>query len=365
MKKIALLLLLVLSLAVLLTACNQAATTYANPRWENEEYTFNISKANLNANSVEHEGNTFIVEPVVAGYESLPENMDQVVPEDVDGTYVAKIAVDDKTKQCTYTTSQTLYCQYPTDLLRSYANWNELSKLAVPADSAENPFSKHDGLTTLKSTTTTKVVFKNEASQRPISSENHVDGYYLGKVEQVVSKYDYVTEYSWNEKDKLTVKVNGEEKKPVGSFTAAKFIDANQLLLYVRSLEKGTDKFADSPKVYAYSPITNKVSTVSFVFTYECKVVLNKNGAPIYANVNAVAVIIDSAALMTQLNVPESVNKDKSLDSISNLGNKMHKYTTLKFRSGFLKYEMADFEQMKNGAEIIEAIQVKPAAEQK
>lgn len=362
MKKTALLLLLALLLIAMLTACNQAATTYASPRWENEKYTFHISKANFTTNSIEHDGNTFIVEPAVSGYELLPEKLDQVVPEDVSGTFTTDLVVDDKTQQCTYTTNQVLYCQYKTDELQSYAKWDELKQFVVATDSKENPFSNHDGLTTMKSVTDTKVVFLNKAAQTPVYSENKVDGFYIGKVEQTVSKYEYKTEYTYDEKGKLAIKVNGEVVKPVGSYAAAKLIDANQLLLYVRSLEKGADKFADSPTVYTYSAVTNTASTVSFAFTYECKTVLDQNGTQIFVNVNAVGVVIDSAALLTQLNVPGTVNKDKALDFIPNISNKVDKYTMLKFRSGFLKYEMNDFNQMKNGAEIIEAIQVKPAS---
>lgn len=368
MKKVFIILLLALALVFTLAACNNPDKTYASPRWKNETHTFNISKALTEDSTVVRDGVTFIKEPGASNYEPNLETADEVVPEDVRGTYTMKIAVNETDKTCTFTTEQTLYVSYPTSLLISFSIWdtpdengNKLSDKVVPLESAENPFPVDGTYTTLKSTTVTKVVFRNDASQRPFSSENHVDGFYIGKTAQTISKYDLQTTYEWSEKNKVTISVNGEKQETTGTYTE-KFIDANQILLYVRSLDKTNSSFKDGPTVSVYMPKTDKVVRASFIYTYSCNTSVTVGSEDVFVKLNAVCVVVDGTALLMQLNVPEYVNGDgKFLDSIPNVGSSADKYSTLRFRSGIFSYHLSDFGSLENGSEILEAIKVKPA----
>ena len=250
MKRISIVLVLALALLVTLTACNNTEETLTTPRWKNgEELTFTIQKAVLDNAKFEHNNETYLLEPGTTNYEPNLQTMDEVVPEDVAGTYKMKIEVNEAAATCTFTTEQTLYVAYKTTLLTSFDIWNtpdesghKLSEKIAPSN--ENPFSMTD-CTTLKSVTTTEVVFKNISEQRPLSSKNHVDGFYIGKTAQTLSAYDLETTYEWDD-NKVTIYVNGEKQESGGSYSK-KFIDANQILLYSRSLEKSSSSFKDAP----------------------------------------------------------------------------------------------------------------------
>lgn len=358
MKKIALILTLVLSLTLTFAACsNNTEKTNTSVRWRSEEYLFNIGKASFTEEDVTVGDKTFMYEPVTSGYEQLPENMDEVSPENIGGTYKMTITVHEAEKTCTFKTVQTMYCQYETATLQNSSAWDQLKDLVVAADSEENPFTEHDGLTTLKSTNAQTVTFKNEASQRPLSSETHVDGYYVGKVHQERSKYDVATTYDW-ENNVAKVTLNGEvQENKLSVSSTVNFIDSNQILLYARSLDKASTSFQDSPSVQIYVPAQNTLKVASFGFTHSCNTILNVEGEEVYATVNALAVIVDSHAFIVQLSVPDSVNEVESLDSVSNAGSgDLDKYSLLRFRSGIIRYELADYTQIENGAKILDAI---------
>ncbi len=352
MKKFALVLALVLSLTLVFAGCgNNAEKTNASVRWRSEEYLFNIGKASLTEQDITVGSKTFMYEPVASGYEQLPENLDEVSPEDISGTYKMTITVHEAEKTCTFTTVQTLFCQYKAETLQSSSAWDQLQELVVanPIDAQEN--------ITLKSVTTQTVTFKNEASQRPLSSETHVDGFYIGKEHQERSAYDVVTVYDW-ENSLAKVTLNGEtQENKLSVSSSVNFIDSNQILLYTRSLEKYSTSFQDSPSVQIYVPAQNALKTASFAFTHDCNTVLNVSGKELYVTVNALAVIVDSHAFVVQLNVPDSVNDVESLDSVSNAGSgNLNKYSLLRFRSGIIRYELADYTQIENGAKILDAI---------
>ena len=351
MKKFAIVL-LALALVLTLAACsNNPAITYASPRWKDEEHTFKILKA------VDEDPS------LVEGYEETLAKADEVVPTFVSGTYKMKIVVNNTQKTCTYTTEQTLYVAYPTELLEGYAIWdtpdeegNTLSAMVASAE--ENPFSYSGNFTTLKSYTATSVTFQNEASQRPYSSTNEVDGFYIGKTAQTISKYKLETNYEWSAKNKVTITVNGEKQSTSGTYKE-KFIDANQILLYTRSLEKSSTSFQDSPVVTVYMPKLDKVVTAAFSFAYKATTYISVDGEFVFVNLNAVGVVINNSVLLLQFNVPDSVNSDnKNLDSIPNAatGSTLNKYTTLRFRAGVYSYHLADYSSVENGNEILTAI---------
>lgn len=349
MKKFAFVL-LALALILTLAACSNPAITYASPRWKNEEHTFKIVKA------VDEDSS------LVESYEEMLAKADEVMPTYVSGTYTMKIVVNNTQKTCTYTTEQTLYVAYPTELLQGYSIWNTpdedgntLSAMVAPED--ENPLTYTGNFTTLKSYTATSVTFQNEASQRPYSSTNEVDGFYIGKTAQTISKYKLETNYDWSAKNKVTITVNGEKQSTSGTYTE-KFIDANQILLYARSLEKSSTSFQDSPTVAVYMPKLDKVVTAAFSFSYKATTYLLVDGEFVFVNVNAIGVVVSNTMLLLQFNVPDSVNaNNKNLDSIPNgTGSQLSKYTTLRFRSGAYSYHLDDYSSVENGNEILEAI---------
>ncbi len=369
MKKFALVLALLLSLTIVFAACsNSTDTTNTSIRWRDETYVFNITKALLDGTDAVFNGETYATEPVASNYETNPESQDQLIPEDIAGTFVMTISVDETNKECTFTTVQTMYSQYRTSLLETVSIWNDLQSFVISTDSTEwqNAFALHDDsasnseLTTLKSVTEKTVTFKNEASQRPLSSETTVNGFYLGKLAQTISNYNVKTTYDWDNST-ISVSKNGAEavSNKVKISSSTKFIDSNQLLLYIRSLEKASTKFSDTPTVLVYEPSTNETATASFTFSYSCKTVLSVAGEDKYVTVNALAVIIDSRALFVQLNVPDSVNSNAALDRISNAGLSLDRFTTLRFRSGLIRYELSDYTQIANWSAILDAIETK------
>lgn len=356
MKKFALILVLALSLTFVFAACSGTEKTNAFPRWDDDTYTFNISKALLSENlDVTMDGKTFYAEPTTSGYEQF-ENLDEVEPNDIGGTYTMTIKTEGD--YCNFKTEQIMYSQYETEYLQGLSIWTDLKQFDV-TDSEENPFASNDGFTTLKSTTIQNVTFENVESQRPQHSETTVNGFYLGNAHQEISQSNVKTEYDWDN-NVANVTVNGttsENKLKVSS--SYKFIDSNQILLYVRSLEKASTKFQDTPGVQVYVPAENVVKTVTFGFTYSVNAILKVGGEDVCVTVNAVAVIIDSHALLVQLNVPDSVNKDVGLDVYEDGAVKLDNFTTLRFRAGFIRYELADYTELDNGAEIIDAIKHK------
>lgn len=352
---IALLTVLLLTLA----ACSNTVTTEKIARWNTDEhYVYDIYKAEFGVSKT-YNNETYVNEPIVSNNEYKPETMDQLVPEDISGTYTVNIELLSGGERCRYTTEQVLYVKYENVDVRDLDIWKngELKKYQIANDSAENPFAAGGDFVTLKSTTKTSVEFKNDASQRPLKSENHVDGFYLGKITSEISKYDMTTVYDWEAK-KVNVTVNGETRERDLNANA-NIIDANQLLLYVRSLEKTSDKFQDSPSVQAYTPYNDTFTTITFAFTYQCNTMLRlPNGTETsYVKLNSVGILANGSALMIQINLPTNV----ALDSGSFDGERRSKYTTVRFRSGYFAYQLAT--DTPNYAEIVDAVTVKPEPE--
>lgn len=342
-----------------LSACSSAPETKASARWENETHIFKITKADLSGSS---SGSTNIKYPT-ATYETDPSSKDELVPEDVGGTYTMSIVVDAASNLATLTTVQQLYCQYSESALESVGvdlrndNW---AKFVV----TDSPIEAKDGYVVLYSETKTETVFKNSASQTPVSSQNKCTGFYIGQSHIEVTDYDIATSYDWDN-NKATVtgtrSDNGESKtvNSTVSLGSTSLIDANQILLYVRSLDKTSDKFQDSPSVSVFSAVSETSYTALFSsFTYSCDTYLTTTNVDsteedIPVTLNMVAVSVDGYILMVQLNLPETVNDDEaSLDLLVNVtGESRDKYTTVRFRSGVINYDKTDISD-----EIIEAV---------
>ncbi len=262
---------------------------------------------------------------------------------------------------CTFTTTQTLYSQYRTEYLSKLSIWEQLQPLVVATDAAENPFKNHEGLTTLKSTRNTEVVFVNTAKQQPKSSKQDVDGFYLGKEHQEITKSTVVTKYEFTKKKlNVNVSVDGKATDYKLNYNAnVNVIDANQALLYVRSLEKTTTSFQDSPQVKVFDPFSHTLLNGSFSFTYGANTLLDYSGAEnaICATLNSVAFVVDGSVYLMQINLPDNVkDKDnKMLDVIKTASTSYAKYTTVRFRSGALSYELAEYDELKCGDEVVGA----------
>lgn len=363
MKKISLLLLLILALCLIFTACGQTVATEIIARWEDgEEYVFNITKANWDYAPVVVNGNDYVKYPRTA-YENISASKDELVPEDIGGTYSMKL---NKTEsKFTLTTEQYLYVQYADAALANLGLTNlaenaDWKQFVVGADET-CPLEQKEGYTILLSHDLSTVVFEQTSAQRPLSSTNKREGFYIGKTHQEITRYDLSTVYDW-ENNKVTVSENGAEKHSGKLNPSAKFIDANQMLLYVRSLDKQSNKFQDSPSVQVFSPVacSSYKANITY-FQYACRaLLLDEKGEDVPVVLNSVCVVVDGSVLLNQLNLPDTVNKDNSnLDVLLDASANQNKYTTVSFRSGLVNYELQSHD-----AKVLEAITVKSSAEE-
>lgn len=367
-KKIALLLCALLTLVAVFASCNRTAATNHPARWdENESYTFNINLADFETEfgkttlfkqhevTVKNEDGT---EKKVTCYKDTEinqesftlENIDEVRPVDVKGTFTMDI-VFDTTDTRKLVTKQVLYCQYETKTLQDLNCLEKLSDYNV-TDKEENPFEDNHGRTVLRSENTATVVFRNKESQQPVSSVKENTGFYIGKYKDNVdnqgpSNYKIETTYDF-ENSKVTVKKNdGEavEKK----LKASACIDASQLLLYIRSLDKTSAGFQDTPSVSVYDAVSDTIYTASFGLNREYNAMLDNNGVDVGAKVHCVTVSVGGRPFMTQYNLPDLTKageNEKGLDFLtSQTATKVCKFTTVKFRSGWISYELSDYNQ--------------------
>lgn len=369
MKKLSLILLLLVALSLTLAACSQPAVTETVARWGDEKHVFNISKVNWDAPSVTVDDTTFVKNPQYFNEASLS---DEIEPYNVGGTYSMEIALQNKDTECVFTTEQNLYVQYETAMLEKLDIWKSeetadgiedaksLSDFVVANDDPDCPLEAVENYTILHSHTINTVLFKNEATQRPISSTNKCDGFYLGNIAQEITHYNYSTKYDWDNK-KVTVSADGKEESHTLNVNA-KIIDSNQILLYARSLEKTSDKMQDNPSIQVFSAVNNKFYTASFgYFTYACKTLLiGPDGKEVPVSINFLSVAVDGSVLLSQMNLPDTVNKEADLDNINNAaaGSSYNKYTTVRFRVGKFNYELQAYDKA-----VLDAITVAPKSE--
>lgn len=348
---------LALALALTLTACSQTVETKTATRWEKEEHTFNISmaqsdpdKSYITARAKDVEGKVYYQDfdiqtarAIEAFATALGTEKDEVIPKKVKGTYKMQIVpYGDNISYCEFLTEQIIYAQYDKSFIEASANWNELKQLV--ASSEENPFTENNGVVTLKSVTKTYVKFENNRYQQPLESTYEVNGFYIGKVEQAVSKQQIKTVYE-SGKRVAKVSVNGAEaeERKLNISSAQHFIDSNQILLYLRSLDKSSSSFQDTPSVIVYNPLIDSAAVATFA-KKNANAIINKKASGndadnIYVNLNVVSVSIGANALMVEEDLP--VLKDKIDKTQTSDPDALH--TTIRFRSGFLVYELADY----------------------
>lgn len=342
-RKISLVALLLLLLTIPFAACNQTTPTERVTRWGDEEYTFNITLADFSpivtSAFQEHphdDGMNYYKDFVIqtsAAREVLAT--EEIRPQDIQGTYTLSIKRDGA--YCELTTTQVIYARYNNSELPN--NLEELKSCVVTAE--EDPFEANVGMTTLKSTTDTYVKFSNDLTQKPANSSIKVNGFYVGKQAQTVSKYEITTEYDVDNKTAKVSKNGGEtvtNKLTVAD--ASKFIDANQIIIYARSLDKAS-AFQDSPSVVVYNPYENKNYTATFLLNLDQNALLKANGANEYLKINTLGIALGNTAFMMQETLPKLENFD-TIPNATNPSAPHSKYTMVNFRVGYLSYEISD-----------------------
>lgn len=335
MKKIiALALLLVLTLGVF-AACSSVATTEKKVRWNTtESWTYDISLCDFNS-SMSTTSGTYYRDFLYSGeLNPLGDQLDRIAPTSLSGTYTITLSTaNDRT---TITTTQTMFATYEKDVI-------DTDKLADYID------SQTDTHYTLKSTTDTEVVFETGVAQTPVSSSTTANGFYVGKQYQGASKYSVQTTYNVDKKSTTaTTTLDGGE--PITTeISATNVIDNNQVLTYIRSFDKTNSGFQDSPNVMVFDPLTQTTKKMSFVYNASQRFLLEHTfegateSAQVPTIVNRLDVLMDGMSFMTQVNLPDLT--EKGLDRIGTdvMGEYIPQHTILRFRVGFVSYQLTDY----------------------
>ena len=338
MKKIiALALLLVLTLGVF-AACSSVATTEKKVRWEdNESWSYDISLCDFNS-SMSTTSGTYYRDFLYSGeLNPLGDQLDRIAPTSLSGTYTITLSTaNDRT---TITTTQTMFATYEKETI-------DTDKLADYID------SQTDTHYTLKSTTDTEVVFLTGVAQTPVSSSTTADGFYVGKQYQGASHYSVQTAYTIDEKSSkyttATTTIDGGEPI-ITKISATNVIDNNQVLTYIRSFDKTNSGFQDSPNVMVFDPLTQTTKKMSFVYNASQRFLLEHTfdgtteSAQVPTIVNRLDVLMDGMSFMTQVNLPDLT--EKGLDRIGTdvMGEYIPQHTILRFRVGFVSYQLTDY----------------------
>ena len=357
-RKIALLILILSVLALTLSACGSTSATSVLARWDEEKHVFNITLADFKENS-----DSFNVYPASAAdgsdcYKDIAfngefNNRDEIKPLAVNGTYTIEIKpAAGNTSYCDVETVQEMCVKYSlktgdkegVDLTK----YSELQSAVATADQLKqfDMTNSDESTITLYSYTKTSVRFEN-TTQNPIKSSTTVKGFYVGKKNQNLTQYTVSTEYDYSNGKRPVAKItlNGETSEyKFAKNSAGNFIDSNQILLYLRSLNKSSTSFQDSPSISVFNPYTQTLQTASFGMSYEYNMILTdttREDGILAANLNLVSVTVGNNAFMMQENLPDRLAQlDKKLDVYSTLTGPESKFTTVRFRVGYLAYEI-------------------------
>ncbi len=363
-KHIALLLLVMLVTAFSLAACGpNAETTDAQLRWnkdKKETLTYKITLADFTEkgsstlfNSYTNDGVSYYKDMVIStsyGAEVSPYKKDEIMPVGADGTYTVTYEYADSV--WTMTATQTTNVTYnKTDLEPG----GDPTKLECWKDLKVT--SEDDKTFTVLTTTETISKWSGDELQRPVYSSTKVDGFYFGLSKKTAYKNEVIAEYKLDE-NKVVVTTNGQQQTNEVKAPTSKFIDANQLLSYIRSLDKGANKFKDNVAVQVYVPSSNTTYTAHFGFTYAQNCILNLNGNANYVKLNSVNCSLGSIAYMQTQNLPDTL-AEKGLDSIGDgYGGHISNYTVTRFRVGNFSYEL-NLGEVTDAADIVDALTTK------
>lgn len=379
-KRLAVLLGLLFVLIAAFASCANTAETAKYARWSEsgETHTFKITlsdfandgntlfgKYNPKFRQKDDDGNitettvTCYRDDVIVSNESyLMKNGDQICPVDATGTYTMRIHNDGANIR--FETEQTLYSQYKTEDLQLLGCLDKLSERIVKVN--DSPFENNDGRTTLLSKTSASVIFANNAENPlPVSSVSENKGFYIGKIAQSVSSYKYETTYDFDKRTVTVKKDNGEaEERKLNLAKGKSCIDANQLILYIRSLDKSSAAFQDSPSVSVYDVTTDSICTASFTLNRQFNLLLGDNDNQSVISTNAVLTTVDGLPFMAQYNLPDISSVDSGYDYLPLSSGRSPKYTAVKFRSGWYSYELQPDEIYQ---QTIDAIKIKNVTE--
>lgn len=360
-RKIALLILMLFAVSITLVACGNTDATAVRARWEEETHVFNIMLADfISANSNNLKTYNDKAEPVNSGsyakdvaFSTEFHNWDEIRPLDVAGTYVLNIKPSgDNSSYCEVTTSQVMYVKYSlqseTTSGVDFEKYPELesAKVTDPAEYTAKGLTLEDGTVILKSTTETYVQFENTTSQKPLKSSTTVKGFYVGNKNQNVTDYSIATEYDYGAKKPVAkITLNGEKSEYTGFArnSAGTFIDSNQLLTYLRSLDKTSNSFQDNPSINVFNPYNQSLQSAGFALNYGRGIVLtDATKGSIATKLGFVSVSIGNNPFMTQANLPDNLTlNDEQLDARNSINNKAEPlFTTVRFRVGYFAYEI-------------------------
>ena len=355
-RKIALLLFVILALCLTLTACRSTTATDIRTRWENEKHVFNITLADFQGDTngfkyytpdgIAAEGGKYQKDIAFSGEFT---NWDEIRPLAVNGTYTITIAPSsDGTAYCDVTTQQEMCVAYSETVIPSDSELLSAKATAEQMEQCHFADTFDSKVVILYSSTETSVRFENTSSQKPLSSWVKVNGFYAGKAAQKLTKYEINTEYDYSAKRPIA-KINlttadgvQELEHKFARNSEGNFIDSNQIIVYLRSLNKSSTSFQDSPSKNVFNPYTQTLQTASFGMSYEYNVLLTDTAQnkTLATSLNVISVAVGNNAFMMQENLPDTLAK-KDLDVYSTLSGNDSKFTTVRFRVGYFAYEIA------------------------
>ena len=358
-RKIALLILMLIAMSMALVACRQNDATTVRTRWEEETHVFNITLADF-VSEKSNEFNSYNDKGELSNSGSYRKdvavstefyNWDEIRPVQVVGTYTLNIKPSgDSSSYCEVTTTQVLYVKYhlKSDTVNGvdFEKYAELRSAEVTDvnEYTEVGLTKEDDTTILKSTTTTYVNFENTISQKPSKSSTTVDGFYVGNKNQNLTKYTVSTEYDYSAKKPVAkITKDGEtiEYNKFNRNSAGTFIDSNQILMYLRSLNKSSNSFQDTPSISVFNPYNQTLQTASFGLSYKYNAILTNGTTNLPTSLSVVSVAIGNNAFMMQYNLPDTLTlNDKKLDTHESVSGEEPLFTTVRFRVGYLAYEI-------------------------
>ena len=374
-KKIALLLLLTLAMTVILAACRQTEATKIIPRWDErnvESYEYTITLADFDLTS-DGKVNSPHFKSYGTDSASYYKDFDVRVGEPFDS--------QDEVRPTSVSGKFTLTISHPED---GYDLLETKQEMEVTYDDKEGKLidesvmamlvakqlvvSNNGGSITLKSTVETTVQFKHNESQAPQKSGAKVTGFYVGKAHQEVSIYEISTEYTYEDRntnaattltqmnEKGEMETTNYEKR-LKRYTEGSFIDSNQVFTYARSLDKSSSSFQDNPSVTVYNPLTQLTQTTTFSFSPSVNAILTDGlrgaqGEELYVKLPALGVVIDGMAFMSQECVPTLQEKLPDLFDAQGKGpdvtfyaiDPYAKHTPLRFRVGYVSYELTHYD---------------------
>lgn len=368
-RKITILLLMILALTALFAACSQARTEHELRFDDHETAEFRVTLADFEYDQEKaigfkddytdeaYPGATFAKDMAMTS--EYLSTADELMPEAVDGTYVMNL--DKANNKWTLNTEQTLYVQYlktaqlnngGTLKLTECDAWQDLQKLAVSGDELETQapsLKEREDCVILKSVIKQSVTFENVADQTPIQSSTESDGFYLGAQRQQVSKYTVATTYDFSGKRPIVkVSVNGADPTEYKLAKNVRPIDPIQILLYLRSYNKTSNDFKDSPAVQMFNPLTGELQIVGFGLNYNMPMAITdetKQNTLKGVSLNVATVSVGGTPYMVEENVPDYITDDnnKPIDTINTVSDVKPKYTTVRFRVGYIAYELKSY----------------------